>query len=174
MRRAEEPRGDQRRAQKEAFVTSSVLVALRVKASPERAFDVFTGEIGDWWRADGLFQITPHGDGVLAFEGGAGGRLVTHLPTGKAYEIGRVTDWRRGEKLAFTWRPAGLAPGLTTRVEVEFEPQGAETRVTVRHFGWVEIPQEHAVRHGFPDRFTLLRAADWWRRSLGALGDRLV
>ncbi len=155
-------------------MTSSVLVALRVKASPERAFDVFTGEIGAWWRADGLFEITPHGDGVLAFEGGAEGRLITRLPTGKVYEIGRVTDWRRGEKLAFTWRPASVAPDLATRVEVAFEPVGAETRVTVRHFGWVEIPQDHVARHGFPDRFTLLRASDWWRRSLDALQDRFV
>jgi hypothetical protein len=27
-----------------------VLVALRVKATPERAFDVFTEEIALWWR----------------------------------------------------------------------------------------------------------------------------
>jgi hypothetical protein len=42
---------------------SSVLVALRVRASPERAFDAFTREIGEWWRPGPLFAITPHGDG---------------------------------------------------------------------------------------------------------------
>jgi uncharacterized protein YndB with AHSA1/START domain len=150
-----------------------VLVALRVKADPKRTFEAFTEEIGEWWRPDGLFQITPKGDGVLAFEGGAEGRLVSRLPNGRLFEIGRIVEWRVGERLVFTWRPASFLPEQSTRVEVDFEPIGEETRVTVRHFGWVEIPSEHVARHGFPDRFTLLRAADWWRRSLAALEERL-
>ena len=39
-----------------------VLVALRVAASPARAFEAFTQEIGQWWRPDPLFKITPRGD----------------------------------------------------------------------------------------------------------------
>lgn len=151
-------------------MSSCVLVALRVKASPERAFEVFTQEIGAWWRADPLFEITPRGDGVLSFEGAAGGRLITTLPNGVVYEIGEVTEWRRGERLAFTWRPAALAEEFRTRVEVSFEPVGEETRVTVRHFGWAEIPKENVVRHGFPDAITLQSAGDWWRGSLGGFG----
>ena len=77
-----------------------VLVAVRVPVSPEQAFDMFTQEIGLWWRPDPLFQITPRVDGELACEGGAGGRLVTRLKSGKVYEIGKVTDWRPGERLA--------------------------------------------------------------------------
>lgn len=152
-------------------MTSSVLVALRVKASPELAFDAFTQEIGAWWRPDSLFQITPRGDGALAFEGEEGGRLVTRLASGKIYEIGKVTEWRRGAFLAFTWRQATFAPDLSTRVEVKFEQAGEETRVTVSHFGWTSVPQEHVARHGFPDNVTQLRAAEWWRRSLEAMRD---
>ena len=37
-------------------MTSKVYVALRVKASPERAFAAFTEEIGQWWRPSQLFQ----------------------------------------------------------------------------------------------------------------------
>jgi uncharacterized protein YndB with AHSA1/START domain len=147
-------------------MTSSVLVALRVKASPERAFDAFTREIGEWWRPDPLFAITPNGDGVLAFEGGENGSLVTHLTDGKVFEIGRVREWRRGERLAFDWRQSTFAPHQLTRVEVTFTAVGEETRVTVRHFGWSEIPREHAARHGFPDPATQIRAAEWWQRSL--------
>lgn len=153
-------------------MTSSVLVALRVKASPERAFDVFTREIGEWWRPDPLFAITSHGDGVLAFEGEEHGRLVARLPDGALFEIGRVTEWRRGERLAFDWRQATFAPDQTTRVEVTFAAVGEETRVTVRHFGWTEIPREHAARHGFPDHITQIRAAEWWRKSLEAFSRR--
>ena len=150
-------------------MSASVLVSLRVKASPLRAFEVFTREIGQWWTPDKLFEITPRGDGVLFFEGGEGGRLATRLPPGKVYEIGRILEWRPGESLIFTWRQATFSPEQSTRVEVAFEQAGEETRVTVRHIGWTKIPSEHVARHGFPDRVTLLRAGDWWRRSLAAL-----
>ena len=56
-------------------MTSKVYVALRVRATPERAFAVFVQEIGDWWRPNGLFQTTPRAPGRLAFEAGYGGRL---------------------------------------------------------------------------------------------------
>jgi hypothetical protein len=146
---------------------------VRVEADAERAFDVFTREIGAWWRPDPLFPITHEGDGVLAFEGEEPRKLVSRLPDGTLFEIGRVTEWRRGERLAFDWRQASFAPHQTTRVEVTFDSVGEETRVTVRHFGWTEIPREHAARHGFPDPITQLRAAEWWRRSLGEFQRRV-
>lgn len=146
-------------------MASSVLVALRVKARPVDAFDVFTTRIHLWWRPDPLFPITPRGDGVLAFDDRS---LVTRLPNGDVFEIGKVTEWKRGERPAFTWRPAALDEKMTTRVEVTFEAVGDETRVSVQHFGWLAIPPENVVRHNFPDAITQQRAAEWWRRSLAA------
>jgi len=40
-------------------VSSRVLVSLRVKASPERAFEAFVNEIGAWWQPNPLFTFTP-------------------------------------------------------------------------------------------------------------------
>lgn len=136
------------------------------------AFDVFTQEIGVWWRPNSLFELTPRGDGVLRFEGEA--RLVTILPSGKAFEIGRVTAWRPGELLAFTWRQATFAPDQITYVEVRFEAVGEETRVTVEHRGWDAIPQDHVARHGFPLAATQMRLAEHWRVSLGALAQQIA
>lgn len=149
-----------------------VLVALRFTATPERVFDAFTKEISQWWRPDPLFQITPKGDGALAFEGGEGGRLVSRLPNGKVFEIGKVTEWERGARLAFDWRQVSFPRDMKTRVEVTFEAVADETRVTVRHYGWTALPRDQAARHGFPDMITQQRVADWWRRSLSALGQR--
>lgn len=149
---------------------SAVIVSLRVQASPQDAFDVFTQEIGAWWRPHTLFQLTPRGDGVLSFEGvGEGARLITTLPNGKVFEIGRVTSWRPGERLAFTWRQASFAPEQRTDVTVTFEPIGDETRVTVEHRGWDAIPQEHVARHGFPLQVFQLRQAEHWRALLAAM-----
>lgn len=149
-------------------MTSKVFLAIRVPADPARAFEAFTAEIGAWWRPDDLFRITPHGDGRLAFEPGVGGRLYTTLADGEEFEIGRITAWEPGRRLAFGWRHANFAPDQATEVEVRFEAVGEETRVSVEHRAWDTIPREHAARHGFPEHATLARAADWWRASLGA------
>jgi hypothetical protein len=155
-------------------MTSRVFVALRVPADPARAFEAFTREIAAWWQPNGLFRITPQGDGELAFEPGAGGRLVTRLPDGETFEIGRVSVWDPGRRLVFAWRQTSFAPEQATEVEVLFEPVGKETRVSIEHRAWDTIPQRHVARHGFPEHVTLQRAADWWRASLGSLRTRLA
>lgn len=152
---------------------SAVLVSLRVAATPQRAFDVFTQEISAWWQPNGLFQLTPRGDGELRFEGGEGGRLVTTLPSGKEFEIGRISAWVPGERLAFSWRQATFTPDQVTHVDIRFEPVGDETRVTVEHRGWDTIPQEHVARHGFPLGVFQMRQAEHWRALLSAMAHRL-
>jgi len=147
---------------------SAVIVSIRVAADPQTAFEVFTQEIAAWWRPSGLFEITPRGDGALRFEGGEGGRLVTTLPNGKEFEIGRISVWAPGEKLAFDWRQATFAPDQRTHVEARFEAIGGETRVTVEHRGWDSIPQEHVARHGFPLAATQMRLGEQWRSGLAA------
>ena len=154
-------------------MTSAVIVSLRVKATPRETFDVFTQEIGLWWRPNQLFQLTPRGDGQLRFEPGEHGRLVTDLPNGKTFEIGRISAWVPGERLAFSWRQGTFAPDQTTQVEVRFEPIGDdETRVTVEHRGWDSIPQEHVARHRFPLQPFQMRQAEHWRALLAALAAR--
>ncbi len=82
-------------------MTSRVLVSLRVSASPERAFDVFVSEIGQWWRPNELFRFTLRSPGVVALEPGLGGRFTETLPNGKVFEIGRITVWEPGHRIAF-------------------------------------------------------------------------
>ena len=153
-------------------MTSKVYVALRVKASPERAFAAFVEEIGAWWRPNGLFQTTPRAPGVLAFEPGEGGRLTEALANGKVFEIGRIAVWNPPSCLVFSWRQATFPPDLRTEVEVRFEPVGdGETRVSVEHRGFDQVPAESAARHGFPDQALLMRLADWWRSLLTSYRD---
>jgi len=155
-------------------MTSKAFLALRVPADPARAFEAFTQEIASWWRPDRLFQITPEGDGELRFEPGVDGRLVTQLSNGETFEIGRISVWEPGKRLVFVWRQASFPPEHSTEVEVLFEPAGEETRVSIEHRAWDTIPQRHVARHGFPERVTLQRVADWWRASLWALRDQLA
>ena len=150
-------------------MTAAVIVSLRVGASPSRAFEAFTEEIGEWWRPHPLFQLTPDGDGYLRFEPGEGGRLIATLGNGKQFEVGRITVWKPGERLALTWRQATFAPDQSTELDVRFEAIGDETRVTVEHRGWNLIPKDHAARHGFDLLLFQRRQVDHWRILLASL-----
>ena len=151
-------------------MTSKVYVALRVKAAPERAFIVFTEQIGEWWRPNALFQTTPRPPGRLAFEDG---RLTETLANDKVFEIGKVLIWEPPLRLVFSWRQANFPPDLTTEVEVRFEAVGEETRVSVEHRGFDQVPMESAARHGFPNAALLSRLAAYWQTQLGALAHSL-
>ena len=150
-------------------MTSKVYVALRVKATPERAFAVFTGEIGAWWRPSGLFQTTPRAPGRLAFQDG---RLIETLANGKVHEIGKVLAWAPPSHLIFSWRQASFPPDIHTEVEVRFEAIGDETRVSVEHRGFDQVPAESAARHGFPDHALLARLSEFWQSQIRAVGER--
>lgn len=149
---------------------SRVYVALRVRATPERAFEAFVGEIGVWWRPNPLFQTTPRTPGRLAFEPQLGGRLTETLDNGKVFEIGRVTTYEPPERLVFTYRQANFPLDLHTEVEVRFESVGDETRVSVEHRGFDRVPAG-AARHGFPDQLLLMRLADWWKAQLASISE---
>jgi uncharacterized protein YndB with AHSA1/START domain len=153
-------------------VTSKVFIALRVKATPARAFEAFTAEIGLWWRPNRLFQTTPRDPGLLAFEPGEGGRLTETLKNGKVFEIGRIRVWNPPERLVFSYRQANFPPDLHTEVEVRFEGVGEETRVSVEHRGFDQMPADSVARHRFPDQALLMRLAEWWRAHLASMAER--
>ena len=92
-------------------MSSSILVSLRVSAPPARAFEVFVREIGRWWRPNPLFRFTRNSPGVMAFDPGPDGRLIETSPQSEVFEIGRITAWEPGVRLALTWRQESFAAG---------------------------------------------------------------
>jgi len=150
---------------------SRVLLAIRVNATPARAFAAFTEEIGQWWRPNGLFQFTRGRTGVLSFERGSNGRLIETYEDGTVFVIGEVRVWTPPHRLVVAWRQDSFAPDQATELHVRFEEAGEQTRITVEHFGWDTIPQRHAARHGFPLATFQLRFAEWWQILLRNLRD---
>lgn len=150
---------------------SKILVALRVPATPERAFAVFTESIGAWWQPNDLFSFTSDGPGRLSIEPWVGGRFTETQPGGAVFEIGRVLAWEPPSRLSLSWRQRGFRPDQSTRVDVYFEANGDETRVVVEHSGWDVLPPNHAAKHGFPEAVFLRRHAEWWQALLAALRD---
>jgi uncharacterized protein YndB with AHSA1/START domain len=151
---------------------SRVLVSLRIAATPDRTFDAFTAEIGEWWRPNGLFRFTDRVGTRLAFEPEPPVRLVEIGPDGERFEIGRVLEWSPPSRVVFGWRQADFPDDRTTEVAVRFEAVDDGTRITVEHFGWDGIPAENAARHGFPLDAFQARLAEWWQDLLKSLRAR--
>jgi uncharacterized protein YndB with AHSA1/START domain len=147
---------------------------LRVRTTPLRAFEIFTGDIALWWTPNPLFCFTPGSPGTLAFEPYEGGRFIETQGNGAVFDIGRIHVWEPGKRLVFGWRQASFQPGQDTEVEVAFEAVGAETRVTVIHRGWDSVPPEHVARHDFPDAIFLRRHGEWWQALLARLEERVA
>ena len=156
---------------------SRVLVALRVPTVPERAFSAFTDQIGKWWQPNGLFQFTPGRTGTLAFDPGPDGRLVETYDDGEFFVVGHIRVWEPPHRLVLSWRHATFEDDQETELHVRFDAvdssdgAGAETRITVEHYGWDTIPAEHAARHGFPLPTFQLRYAEWWQGLLEAVAE---
>jgi uncharacterized protein YndB with AHSA1/START domain len=149
-------------------MNSRVLVALRIAAPRERVFTAFTREIHLWWRPHPMFLFSRRTGGTLAIEPELGGRFTETYADGTCFEIGRVTHWEPGARLALTWRQASFRQGQITEVDISFESVGAETRVTVEHRGWDNIPAAHVARHGMPDTLFLQRHGQYWQALLAA------
>ncbi len=151
-----------------------MLVALRVPATPDRAFGAFTEEISQWWRPHALFPFTAGRTGELEFETGPDGRLVERYDDGTTFTIGEVRQWDPPRALALTWRQDSFADDQTTELHVSFDDVGeGQTLLTVEHFGWDGIPADHAARHGFPLGAFSQRYAEWWQVLLGAMATTL-
>ena len=104
-----------------------------VAASADRAFDLFTERIGDWWP---LARFGVYGDGTVGFESSsAGGRAIVERSGDRVSVWAEVTAWEPPESLAFTWHP-GTDPAQATQVRVTFTADGDQTLVTVQHSGW--------------------------------------
>ena len=123
-----------------APVTSSIVV----EAPIDRAFDVFTREIGSWWPSD--HHILQAELAELVFEPRAGGHIIDRGIDGTECRWSRVLAYEPPTRVVFSW-DISLAwqletdPARASEIEVRFV---AETPERTR----VELEHHHLERHG--------------------------
>ena len=112
-----------------------------VDVTPDQAFRIFTDEIPFWWRRSTPYWNDAERGLYVRIEPGVGGRFVEvyDAETDAGFEVGRVTAWEPGERLAVTWTQVGWPDGVSTDVEVTFEPAGAGTRVRIAQTGFEHV-----------------------------------
>jgi uncharacterized protein YndB with AHSA1/START domain len=135
----------------------SVVRTVDVAVDAATAFAIFTEEIDVWYERGAYSFNDPERAVAIRFEDG---RLLEVYDDGEPYEMGRVTAWIPGERLAFVYRSVHL-PLEGTVVEVRFEPTAEGTRVTLEHRGLERLPAEEFA--------AWVRRA--WVRFLGRFAD---
>jgi uncharacterized protein YndB with AHSA1/START domain len=105
---------------------------ITVEAPRERAWELFTERIGEWWpfRSHSL-----HGDEVetAIFEGREGGRVYERTADGREASWGTVLTYDPPSRFVLEW---AVDPSTPTELAVSFTPDGSGTRVDLVHRGW--------------------------------------
>jgi uncharacterized protein YndB with AHSA1/START domain len=111
---------------------------LTVKASPARAFEVFTAAQSRWWPPSHTILKSPFKAAVI--EPRAGGRWYHLGEDGSTCDTGFVRVWEPPSRLVLVWQLDAqwrYDKDLDTEVEVNFVPEGPSegnvTRVTLEH-----------------------------------------
>jgi hypothetical protein len=99
-----------------------ILATTRIGLGVDEAFRAFTEQIDRWWRRD---PARP--DAVVQFHGD---RLVS-VATDGAHLLAEVAQWSPPSLVELQWRGPYAQPGDV--VVVELVPDGAGTRITIRH-----------------------------------------
>ncbi len=134
------------------MIVNSVLLDMGVP----RAFAFVTGRISDWWPAERRHTGDPSSRIFLL----ASGRFYERASDGREVDLGKVTLWNEPHAILLDFYIA-TGPDHPTEVEIRFEAQGEQTRVTVMH------RRKPESAHLWDERS--LRYATSWTIVLGAL-----
>lgn len=107
---------------------------IHVKAAPERAFVVFTRDIGRWWPRTHSIGASPIATATI--EPKAGGRWFETGDDGSLCDWGHVVAWEPPHRLVLAWQIGAdwrFDPALVTEVEVTFTAEGDGTTVRLEH-----------------------------------------
>jgi uncharacterized protein YndB with AHSA1/START domain len=144
---------------------------VKVEATPERAFEVFTSGFDTWWNRGHHLNEADLEAAVI--EPRKGGRWYERGVDGSECDWGEVLEWDPPHRLVLSWRISGefrleSDPANASEVEVTFTPDGDTTVVALEH--------RFFERHGT----TAQAAADGvgaeggWGDLLGLFADRVA
>jgi uncharacterized protein YndB with AHSA1/START domain len=118
-----------------------------VPTSPERAFELFTKEMGAWWPL-ATHSVAHEKATDVQLEGAVGGRIVEYDNSGPVGSWGTVSDWDPPQTVSFSWHP-GTDPEEAGQVTVTFKPVDGGTEVVLTHTGWERRPDGADARKAY-------------------------
>ena len=148
---------------------TSVRSAIVVDAPVDRAFTLFTRDIGTWWPPE--HHLLQGELAEMVFEPRVGGHVYDVVSDGSECRWSRVLAYDPPERVVFSWDinlqwQIETDPQRTSEIEVTFTPEGdSRTRVELEHRnldrhgeGWEGM--RDAVGSGWADLDDYARAAE--------------
>jgi hypothetical protein len=117
---------------------------LDLACDPERAFDVFTFGMGDWW--DPAYTPDAATFSGIVVEPYVGGTVATQHGE-EQFPFGEVTAWEPGVRFAQTFTLA-MDRSHPSELEVRFEAVGDGCRVMLEHGGWTHDNADYREKYG--------------------------
>jgi uncharacterized protein YndB with AHSA1/START domain len=127
---------------------------ITVRCALDRAFRVFTEELGAWWplatHSVAEYSFSGRAKAATAvLEGRPGGRVYEVMADGREAEWAEVLTWEPPRRVVLAWKP-NPARTHPTEVEIIFTDVGGQTRVDVEHRGWDRLGEDAAeAREGY-------------------------
>jgi uncharacterized protein YndB with AHSA1/START domain len=150
---------------------TAVRTSIVVAATPERAFDVFTADMGSWWPEN--HHLLEGELAEMVFEPREGGHVLDRGVDGSECRWGTVLAYEPPRRVAFTWNITTNWTLETDRervseVEITFTPEGEDRTL-------VELEHRHLDRHGegWEGMRDAVGAPDGWGTGLRAFAARL-
>ncbi len=140
--------------------------SIKVKASQQRAFTVFTADFSRWWPSTHHIGAAPMKRAVLEPE--PGGRWYEIGEDGSECQWGRVLAWEPPARLLLAWqiRNNQYEPDLVTEVEVQFHAESD---------GYTRVELEHRHLERFGERAAKARemfdSPNGWGKVLALFGE---
>lgn len=111
--------------------------SITVKASAERAFEVFTAEFDSWWPRSHHIGKAPLKKAVI--DGRVGGRCYNEQTDGTDCEWGEITVWEPPKRFVMAWK---------INAQWQYEPDSSkasevEVRFTAASDGFTRVDLEH-------------------------------
>jgi uncharacterized protein YndB with AHSA1/START domain len=133
--------------------------SVEVRTPPEKSFDLFVRNIGQWWTPGKTLGAKPHVDIVI--EPFPGGRWYERDSDGNETQWGKVIAYHPPTQLVLGWQITAdwvFEPSFLTEVELTFAPiAGGGTLVTLEHrnlerFGRDAARVAEQIGQGWPAR----------------------
>jgi uncharacterized protein YndB with AHSA1/START domain len=123
---------------------TSVRTSVEVNLAPERAFHLFTAEIGAWWDPDHHILGAPLAE--MEFEPFVGGQIIDRGTDGSECRWARVLAYDPPDRVVFSW-------DIDVQWQLETDPDRC-SEVEISFSAWtervtrVQLTHRHLDRHG--------------------------
>jgi uncharacterized protein YndB with AHSA1/START domain len=138
----------------QTITPAAIRKTLEVRATPQKAFQVFTAGIDRWWPKDHTIGKAPLDRAVI--EPRVGGRWYGLDVEGGEDDWGEVLAWEPPSRLLLAWRISGewvCDPSVHTEVEVNFTDLGdGRCRVDFEHRDLANLGKSAAAAAASMDR----------------------